>query len=248
MITDPLLFRYLTGETSGPENHLIKKWLDENPGHPDRLEELRRMLESSSAESYEGESVSGWIDLEARLTDIPETTSLRLQNRFSRVLRIAAVLLVLISSGLAFLLRYEARITRNNDLKTKSFFLSDGTEVYLGPSSRIITGPEFSEGRREVRLFGEAYFDVKSDPAHPFLVSAGQAKVEVTGTRFFINASRKTDEVEVSVKSGQVLFYNSHIINKKAFRMGLGPGDMGIYSPTLNRMDKTRDPLYSSIP
>ena len=77
---------------------------------------------------------------------------------------------------------------------------------------------------------------------------AGDTRVEVSGTRFSITAPKKTGEVEVTVHSGEVLFYNSQIVSKSAFRMGLGPGDMGIYSPTLRRMDKTRDPLYYSAP
>jgi ferric-dicitrate binding protein FerR (iron transport regulator) len=248
MITDPLLFRYLAGETTGPENRRIEKWLTDNPGNADHLDELRAAFESASAPGYEGESLSAWKELEAGMADTHKPQIIRINPGLSRFLKIAAVLLVMLGSGLIFLLRFEARVIRNNDLRTKSFFLSDGTEVYLGPSSRIITSTKFPQGHREVRLIGEAFFDVKPDPSHPFMVSAGETKVEVTGTRFFINASRKSDEVEVSVKSGQVLFYNSSIINKKAFRMGLGPGEMGIYSPTLNRMDKTRDPLYSSIP
>ncbi|MFO7616278.1 MAG: FecR domain-containing protein, partial [Bacteroidales bacterium] len=91
-------------------------------------------------------------------------------------------------------------------------------------------------------------FDVTPDPGRPFLLVAGDTRVEVSGTQFSVNAPKKTGEVEVSVHSGQVLFYNSHIVSKNAFRMGLGPGDMGIYSPTLRRMDKTRDPLYYSAP
>ncbi len=58
--------------------------------------------------------------------------------------------------------------------------------VDLGPGTRLIYGSEFLEGNREIRLTGDAYFDVTSDAVHPFTVIAGSAKIRVTGTQFVV--------------------------------------------------------------
>ncbi|MEI6479110.1 MAG: FecR domain-containing protein, partial [bacterium] len=42
----------------------------------------------------------------------------------------------------------------------------------------------FTVGNRQVKLSGEAFFDVVKDDLHPFLVRAGKMDIEVKGTRF----------------------------------------------------------------
>ncbi|WP_307833609.1 FecR family protein [Azospirillum brasilense] len=75
-------------------------------------------------------------------------------------------------------------------------------EVALPDRSRLILDTDsavaldFAEGRRHVRLLrGQAYFDVVSDPAHPFRVTAGFSEVEVTGTAFTVRADGGQDAV-----------------------------------------------------
>ncbi|WEK45152.1 MAG: FecR domain-containing protein [Candidatus Andeanibacterium colombiense] len=80
--------------------------------------------------------------------------------------------------------------------------LADGSEVTMGPGTAL--GTDFAHGGRHVSLArGEAYFDVKHDPAHPFVVSAGNGVVRVLGTAFSV---RKQDDgrVVVTVSRGRV--------------------------------------------
>lgn len=248
MITDPLLFRFLAGEATVQEQNRVNSWLDADPANRQHLDKLREILETPGDKALDQEMLSAWIRLSARMDLVKTKPSHQAPRKLRFIRAAAAVMLILISSGLFFYLSSEGRVYRNNDLITKSFLLSDGTQVYLGPASRIKTSRDFNQEHREVRIIGQAFFNVNPDPEHPFMVLAGDTRVEVSGTQFSVTAPKKTGEVEVSVHSGQVLFYNSQIVNKNAFRMGLGPGDMGIYSPSLRRMDKTRDPLYYSAP
>lgn len=80
--------------------------------------------------------------------------------------------------------------------------LVDGSQVTMGPETALST--DFANGGRHVSLArGEAYFDVKHDPAHPFVVSAGNGVVRVLGTAFSV---RKQDDgqVVVTVSRGRV--------------------------------------------
>lgn len=65
--------------------------------------------------------------------------------------------------------------------------LSDGTKVWLNSGSSLEYPVEFS-GNREVKLSGEAYFEVYHDPKHPFLVNTDIQQIKVLGTRFNIRA------------------------------------------------------------
>src|SRR5690606_12359908 len=55
---------------------------------------------------------------------------------------------------------------------------------------------------REVFLTGEAFFDIKHDPNHPFIVHTGHIITKVLGTAFNINAQK--EEVTVTVSRGLV--------------------------------------------
>lgn len=243
MITDELLFRFINQETSSRENRLIRNWLAGNQDHAARLSLLRTLSEDSDQDVSREEYSNDWKSLESKLVQTPAVLRLR-PSLTVRLSRIAAVLLIMIGSGLFWLYRTNTHVVQNKELFTKSIFLPDGTQVDLGSGSKLVYGREFLERKRVVRLTGEAFFDVTSDPEHPFTVIAGSAKIKVTGTRFVVNAYPMGREIEVLVKSGKVLFYNSDTMNKNSFRMGLVAGEKGIFYPALNRMDKTSDPNF----
>lgn len=248
MITDELLFRFIEGNTSVRENRAINQWLSINPDHSARLELLRSCWNGFVTGSGSDENAKAWETLESRMNNSPVRTQPRTISLKIKRLSVAATLLVLLASGALLLSQAGNRTIRNRDNTTYSFFLPDGSQVFLGPDSRLTYSRKLAEGERIVTLRGEAYFDVVASAAHPFIVQTGKASIEVMGTKFAVNVSRKSDEVVVSVKSGKVLFYNSLTMSKNAFRMGLGPGEKGIYSPARNRMDKTRDPHILTTP
>ena len=70
--------------------------------------------------------------------------------------------------------------------------LSDGTIVWLNSESEITFPVNFTGEKREVKLKGEAFFDVAKDERHPFIVKTEQFDIRVTGTQFNVRAY--TDE------------------------------------------------------
>lgn len=80
--------------------------------------------------------------------------------------------------------------------------LPDGSTVLLNEGSELSYDSSFGKEYRRVTLRGEAYFDVKKDPNHPFIVDAGKVKTRVLGTAFNVNS--KDDKVIVTVTRGLV--------------------------------------------
>lgn len=66
--------------------------------------------------------------------------------------------------------------------------LADGTRVWLNAETVLEYPARFADDRREVRLTGEAYFDVAHNDACPFIVVAPTMEVEVYGTEFAVCA------------------------------------------------------------
>jgi transmembrane sensor len=79
--------------------------------------------------------------------------------------------------------------------------LSDGSKVRLNTDSAIRV--RLGGGARHVELArGEAFFDVRHDPAHPFLVSSDGARISDLGTRFDVR--RTAGAVHVTLVDGRV--------------------------------------------
>ncbi len=66
--------------------------------------------------------------------------------------------------------------------------LPDGTEAYLYASSKLTYPSVFVGDKREVALEGEAYFKVKHDAAHPFIIRTANAETRVLGTELDVRA------------------------------------------------------------
>lgn len=72
--------------------------------------------------------------------------------------------------------------------KAQTLVLPDGTKVWLNAETKLTFPSQFVSGRREVKLSGEAFFEVKPDKARPFIVSTGQLDAKVLGTSFNVRA------------------------------------------------------------
>lgn len=82
--------------------------------------------------------------------------------------------------------------------------LTDGTMVWLNSGSKLYYPNEFLLNRREVKLEGEAYFKVKSNPAQPFIVNTKNVSVKATGTSFNVNAYPDEAYVEATLVEGTI--------------------------------------------
>ena len=87
--------------------------------------------------------------------------------------------------------------------------LPDGTKVWLSPSTRISYPDKFGDKQRLVKLEGEAFFEVKHDAAHPFIIQSGSIKTVVLGTSFNVQAYPDAGTAEVTVVSGKVAVASS---------------------------------------
>ena len=82
--------------------------------------------------------------------------------------------------------------------------LPDGSTVKLNASSKIEYPEHFGAGIRNVKLSGEAFFEVTKDSVHPFRIETANASVEVLGTSFNVAAYPNSDRVVVNVETGKV--------------------------------------------
>jgi ferric-dicitrate binding protein FerR (iron transport regulator) len=83
--------------------------------------------------------------------------------------------------------------------------LPDGTRVWLNAASAITYPTAFSRDKREIRLKGEAYFEVAPQPGWPFRVALEQqASIDVLGTSFNVNAYTDEQGINTTLIRGAV--------------------------------------------
>ena len=78
--------------------------------------------------------------------------------------------------------------------------LADGTQVWLNAESRLEFPDRFNGNTREVRLSGEAYFEVKKDAKRPFIVHSDYLTTRVLGTSFNVRVYSSRDAAVTLVK------------------------------------------------
>lgn len=86
-----------------------------------------------------------------------------------------------------------------------NFELPDGTKGILNGGSTIDYTSAFVSNR-DIKLEGEAYFDVAHDKKHPFTINANENNIKVVGTRFSLTAWPEENQTELVLEEGKVLF------------------------------------------
>jgi transmembrane sensor len=190
------------------------------------------------------------------LTDVNETLVVPFYKR--TWFRIAASMTLLISIGLWWSrgdaplksgentvntegVRVEEKIVNNED-KSSSIILPDGSTVILEKNSQLQFDKNFEGTTRTVYLRGEALFDVVKNPNKPFIVYAGDLVTKVLGTSFRIKALDKAENVTVNVIRGRVsVFANKNEKSKDPETDGLilTPNQKVIFTKTEERLKRS---------
>lgn len=207
------------------ENQFWENWLKIHPEKKAIVEEAKSLVIASQIEENEVPSQQIQDEITAILYRTePKSKRLYTQTWF----RVAASVALFISMAWFYTKsdfylqkntdkhRFsKATETENNDSKPLSLYLSDGTTVTLKKGSKLQVANDFGIQTRTVLLTGEAFFEVKKDPLHPFLVYAGGIVTKVLGTSFNIRAYNNETKTLVAVRAGQVTVYQEEKTNSR---------------------------------
>jgi transmembrane sensor len=229
-----LLTRYVKGECTDDEVAFLERWYD-------RLTREKETVRLLSAAEEERLVAKLWNAIAAKEGKYPAIDDGHRRRR--KMLRYAAVWAgMLVMSG-GILLQWNRRWQKGAQRKPLDFtvistgyqqvrkvLLPDSSIVWLNSATHLSYHPDFSRNR-EVRLSGEAFFQVAQDVAHPFVVRAGKTSTRVFGTAFNVSAYPEAGQLRVSLQSGKIgVEYDGH--EGKAEKI-LTPGQLLIYDKEL---------------
>ena len=147
------------------------------------------------------------MDRSALLKEALEQTPKR---RSYRYISIAAAILALAGISLIWKLNTETKIPaltaaiQSGSEPRKTLVLSDGSVLTMRNNSTVSLSEGFGKSNRILTLSGEAFFDVKPDPAHPFIVHTKDVSIEVLGTVFNVSAYPENVYTETALFRGKV--------------------------------------------
>lgn len=199
-----LIAKNLSGQCTEAETAALQQWLEADPGNRAEYEILAKLWHDSPAAAVPQRQYNTAAAWEKASQAIQPPAS-RVKTLYTKYAAAAAILLLLTAG--AWWLETRSSLKKHelaaNDGKIKSLELPDKSMVTLrqGATIRYING--YHHNKRIVELEGEAFFEITSDPRHPFLVKTpNQSVVEVLGTSFTVQTGK--DSTAVTVASGSV--------------------------------------------
>jgi len=241
---DDIIIKYLSGEISPIEKQELEQWLAETPENQSQLNKWKRIWKDSEIEvdDFDPDVDAAWSKISQSMDQMASIREAVLEPQIKQIslttfiLRIAAVLII---GSTVVWTAYEigqeakpgivwtAKVTGPG--QTSEILLADGSTIYLNKNSQLDYPESFGDNVREVRLEGEAYFDITTNPEKPFVITAGNTRTQVVGTSFNIRALPGENNVTVSVTSGEVLLSEQ---TNEANQVTLTKGFQGVYSGT----------------
>ncbi|MET4139535.1 FecR domain-containing protein [Pedobacter sp. UYP1] len=190
------------------EEKKIQEWLSKDPGHQKELDRALWLWKHTAALPENDEWKESFNVIQASiLQEAPQKVI-----NFKLWLSVAAIF----TAAALFTLVYKvhqpvlqqtsiAWVTKSaSSGKIINVMLPDSTQIWLNSGSSISYPKNLRHADlRTVMLKGEAFFKVKRDPQHPFVVHSLNIRTRVLGTSFNIRAWQG-HQAEVTVLTGKV--------------------------------------------
>ena len=211
-IIHDLLAKYLADETDDSEADAIGEWIGASVDNQKTFEQSKLIFKGIS--SFKNQKTvdvdAAWdkLNINIKILGNQKVKPIIKINWFNNFLKIAAVLVVLFI--LWFVAAKQFVIPQNDVISFKTGntsaekILPDGTKISLNKNSSITYPTIFEGDTREIKLDGEAFFNVHHDVAHPFIIHTQGTDIQVLGTSFNVRAYNA--QVQVIVNTGRVRF------------------------------------------
>ncbi len=236
---DILIGKYLNEELSAKEREELMAKVNEKPEYEAYFKEMHLLWETVEEveDDFEVDTDVAWEAFEEKLDsqEEKETPVISFRPLLMRVA--AAVILLAVGSYLFWPFSEETVQTfvehTSGVNETMEVNLPDGSMVLLNKRTTIAyTG---DAEKRELKLNGEAFFEIATDSLRPFKIFANDTETTVLGTSFNIRAYPDEDEVEIVVESGKVKFNE---VMEQASPVFLKKGDQAVFKIAKKKIEQ----------
>lgn len=244
---DELIALKLVGELDEEGERQLESWLATSAENKMHFEQMQKIWDAGNVdENFNPDVESAWakVSKELHLTEEPKVIQMPRRNN-NLVIRIAAAVVIVLGIALVFtnkLSKPEMILVASLSNEQKEVILPDQSKVFLNANSSIEYPEDFNGDTREVKLEGEAFFEITKDAEHPFIIHTQEVYTKVLGTSFNILARKNSSQIVVSVKTGKVE------VGLKGSKVNLEPGyeaKVDLTNRTLNKSLSSSDNYLS---
>ena len=209
-----IILRHLSREATPEEIKILDKWISANPENRKHYRAEKNIWENShpafnpneiDVKSAHEKVIKQILHTNHRTFPHPKSAFIHYWQQVAAILLLP---LLILSAYLYFKAdaplaeTYQELFTPYGTWSVTD--LPDGSKVWLNAGSSLKYPTRFSGKKRVVYMQGEAYFEVESDDAHPFIVKTQKLAVEATGTAFNVNAYAGDSIAAVTLVKGKV--------------------------------------------
>jgi len=232
---DELIAKVLANEATTEEKLWLENWSNKSDQNKVYIEDSKKLFTQIDNVKIDKkvDTDAAWKKLNTRLEN-GDTKIIKLPKN-KRTFEIAAAVILLI--GMSLLLKMFLNKNSDSEIfaateQTVEKKLPDGSTVFMNRNTEVSYSVN-KNNVREVKLKGEAYFEVVHNDAQPFVINVGGVLVRDIGTEFNVKALPETNVVEVKVESGEVQFYTENSEGLKLVK-----GEKALYNRETKQFSK----------
>jgi len=221
-----IIAKELAGEADEADRRELEAWLSSAEENRDAYAEMKAMWQTADEvmDNTGFDTGAAWGKVAAKIHAAPapakgRTVAMPVWVKYAAGVAAIVLLGVLVWKPLSG----DGMVAVLADNGNMEVALPDGSHITLREGSRLSYPERFDAAERDVKLEGEAFFEVARNERQPFVIDAGAAQVKVLGTSF--NVSCSENAAEVTVATGKVQMTAER--KKDAFVI-LTPGEKGI--------------------
>ena len=240
---EELLSGYFSGDLSGKDRSVVDEWRKESPENEALYCECLRAWEALPL-LHEMEQFNSFDALKKVNISLSQPWFSKWRVNIQRA---AAILLLplLLYSGYLTIRNLSLKktpeeyvmmqtVTSRQGMVTK-FSLADGTKVWLNSGSELQFPIRFTGDMREVKLTGEAFFEVIKYEKQPFRVNTKELDIDVLGTSFNVLSYEDDSQSEVTLIEGKICLSAENEQVKKDLG-AIHPGQRAVFKKELQKV------------
>ena len=201
-----ILAKHFSNEATASEEAQVLQFKKENSIEYKALKQLWE-ANGKSIEVVDFDTEKALKKIEKQLETKQKIKVIPLFSSFRKIA--AAVVLFIATSTIGYMVFNNVMentmitaINNTNTEKGKKVLLADGSIVWLNKNATLSFPKTFKNAKREVKLKGEAFFEVSKDTSKPFIITINDTEVTVLGTSF--NIKQDSLQTKVTVTTGKV--------------------------------------------
>ncbi|MEO5997842.1 MAG: FecR domain-containing protein [Chitinophagaceae bacterium] len=228
------LFKVISGDASAENKQSVLSNLDEEIDSKLEYNNLKNVSALLASEkempSYHLEQL--YINFQQKLNSRESSFKLNTYLKYAAIFIFAAGI-----SSLYFYYQNESKPVQTTNLFNTSVvsengqrskvILPDSSVIWLNSGTQLTYNSDFGHKNRDIKLTGQALFQVTKNKKLPFIVNCNELKVKVLGTRFDIDAYPTDENIRVALQTGSVELLHS---KNETFHYHLIPGEMAQFN------------------